>query len=153
MLQLELELELDWTIKAFLGEEQEHRKEVEEKLANLQGFAEGLILRPGLQEQTPNWQLESEMAYVKVSLSDAHVVQRELEEQIALLMNELEELKALVSRSMDTIGGQELHVRETKYFDAVADQLQSSCPPDREECVFMILVVNLSRRKCSIWKL
>jgi uncharacterized small protein (DUF1192 family) len=69
-------------------------------------------------------------------------VQRELEEKIALLMNELEELKALVSRSMDTIGGQELHVKETKYFDAVADQLQSSCPPDREEYVFMILVVH-----------
>jgi hypothetical protein len=93
------------------------------------------------------------MAYVKVSLSDERVVQRGLEEKIALLMNELEELKALVSRSMDTIGGQELHVRETKYFDAVADQLQSSCPPDQEECVFMILVVNLSRRKGSIWKL
>lgn len=46
-LLLQLELELDWTIKAFLGEEQECRKEVEEKLANLQGFAEGLTLRPG----------------------------------------------------------------------------------------------------------
>lgn len=45
LLQLELELELDWTIKAFLGEEQECRKEVEEKLAYLQGFAEGLTLK------------------------------------------------------------------------------------------------------------
>ncbi len=52
------------------------------------------------------------------------MVWRELEEKIALLMNELEELKALVSGSMDTIGGQELHVKETKYFDAVANQLQ-----------------------------
>ncbi len=146
-------MELDWAIKAFLGEEQECRNEVEEKLANLQGFAEGLTLKPGLHAQTTNWQLELEMAYVKVSLSDERVVQRELEDKIALLMNELEEFKALVSRSMDTIGAQELDVRETKYYDALADQLQSSCPPDREECVLMILVVNLSRRMCSIWKL
>jgi hypothetical protein len=35
---------LDWTIKAFLGEEQGRRKEIEEKLANLQGFVEELKL-------------------------------------------------------------------------------------------------------------
>jgi hypothetical protein len=47
----------------------------------------------------------------------------------------LEELKALVAGSMDTIGAQELNVRELKYFDALADQLQSSCSPDQDECV------------------
>ncbi len=94
-----------------------------------------LNFEAGLQEQTTNWQLESEMAFVKVSLSDEPVVWRELEEKIVLLMNELEELKALVAGSMDTIGAQELNVRELKYFDALADQLQSSCSPDQDECV------------------
>jgi uncharacterized small protein (DUF1192 family) len=56
------------------------------------------------------------MASVKVSLSDELMVWRELEEKIALLMNELEELKALVSGSMDTIGAQELNVREPQVF-------------------------------------
>ncbi len=79
-----------------------------------------LNFEAGLQEHT-TWQLELEMAYVKVSLSDEPVVWRELEEKIALLMNELEKLKALVSGSMDTIGAQELNVRESKYFDALAD--------------------------------
>ncbi len=94
-----------------------------------------LNFEAGLQEQTTNWQLESEMAFVKVSLSDEPVVWRELEEKIVLLMNELEELKALVAGSMDTIGAQELNVRVSKYFDALADQLKSSCSPDQDECV------------------
>ncbi len=123
---MQLQLELD-SMEAVLGEERAHRKEVEEKLANLQGFAEGLHTfdEGGLHNQT-SLQLELEMASVKATLSDERVLRRELEEKITLLTHELGELKE-VSGSMDG-GAQE--VRATKYFDAVA-RLQLSSPDQK----------------------
>jgi hypothetical protein len=117
-------------MEAVLGEERAHRKEVEEKLANLQGFAEGLeqlhtFNEADLHKQT-SLQLELEMASVKATLSDERVLRRELEEKINLLTHELGELKE-VSGSMDG-GAQE--VRATKYFDAVA-RLQLSSPDQK----------------------
>ncbi|CAK9206146.1 unnamed protein product [Sphagnum troendelagicum] len=126
---MQLQLELD-SMEAVLGEERAHRKEVEEKLANLQGFAEGLeqlhtFDEGGLHKQR-SLQLELEMASVKATLSDERVLRRELEEKITLLTHELGELKE-VSGSMDG-GAQE--VRATKYFDAVA-RLQLSSPDQK----------------------
>ncbi len=126
---MQLQLELD-SMEAVLGEERAHRKEVEEKLANLQGFAEGLeqlhtFNEADLHKQT-SLQLELEMASVKATLSDERVLRRELEEKINLLTHELGELKE-VSGSMDG-GAQE--VRATKYFDAVA-RLQLSSPDQK----------------------
>ncbi|CAM6039323.1 unnamed protein product [Sphagnum compactum] len=126
---MQLQLELD-SMEAVLGEERAHRKEVEEKLANLQGFAEGLeqlhtFDEGGLHKQT-SLQLELEMASVKATLSDERVLRRELEEKITLLTHELGELKE-VSGSMDG-GAQE--VRATKYFDAVS-RLQLSSPDQK----------------------